>query len=225
MRLLLVEDSRRLQRSLGEGLVRHGYTVDIVGDGQEGLRLARENQYAIVVLDLMLPGLDGLSLLQHLREDGNDAHVLILTARDTLDDKLRGFATGADDFLVKPFALAELLARLAALGRRRVGNKNPRIIVGDLLVDTAARRATRGGHELALPAREYALLALLAARAGQVVSRGEIEAQLYDGKEDPASNVVDAAIYGLRCRLDPEGGPSYIETRRGLGWVLRPPPS
>jgi DNA-binding response OmpR family regulator len=224
MRLLLVEDSRRLQRSLGTGLRRAGYAVDIASDGQEGIRLAEENHYAVMILDLMLPRLDGLGLLRRLRDHGLDTHVLVLTARDTLEDKLKSFQTGADDFLVKPFAFEELLARLQALQRRRQGRKNPRVTVGDLVVDTSTRQVTRQGVALVLPAREYALLEFLAQRAGHVVSRSAIEQHLYDGRNEPASNAVDAAVYGLRRRVDPEGRrSSYIETRRGLGYVLRAP--
>jgi DNA-binding response OmpR family regulator len=223
MRLLLVEDSRRLQRSLGQGLARVGYTVDVAGDGQEALRLAGLNSYDFIVLDLMLPLIDGHQVLRQLRQEGHDTHVLVLTARDTLDEKLRSFGDGADDFMIKPFAFDELVARLAALGRRRSGQKNPRVVVGDLVVDTSSRLVTRDGAELVLPAREYGLLVLLATRTGGVVSRSEVEAALYDGKDDTTSNAVDAAIYGLRSRLDRPGEPSYIETRRGLGWVLRKP--
>lgn len=222
MRLLLVEDSQRLQRAISEGLIRERHAVDIASDGEEGLRLAQERPYDAVILDLMLPERDGISLLRALRERGNDTHVLVLTARDTLNDKLRAFATGADDFLVKPFAFEELLARLQALQRRRTGQKNPRAVVGALEIDTGTRQVWRAGEEIVLPAREYALLALLAAHVGQVVSRREIEERLYGGRAEPTSNAVDAAIHGLRSRLD-GGGPSYIETRRGLGWVLRPP--
>ncbi len=223
MRLLLVEDSRRLQRSLSTGLRRFGHVVDVANDGQEGLRLAQENQYAVIILDLMLPRLDGPGLLRLLRQRGDETHILILTARDTLDDKLRSFQEGADDFLTKPFAFEELLARIQALVRRRQGHKNPRVTVGDLVIDTSARQVTRSGVDLALPAREYALLEYLALRKGRVVSRAELEQHLYDGRAEPASNAVDAAIYGLRRRVDPpDRRGSYIETRRGLGYLLRP---
>ena len=223
MRLLLVEDSRRLQRSITEGLTRARHAVDVASDGEEGLRRAREGQYDAIILDLMLPERDGISVLRDLREFGSDARVLVLTARDTLADKLRAFSTRADDFLVKPFAFDELLARLEALMRRGTGQKNPRVVVGALEIDTGARQVRRGGAEVPLAAREYALLELLASRAGQLVSRREIEARLYAGRSEPTSNAVEAAIYSLRARLD-GGGPSYIETRRGLGWMLRPPP-
>jgi DNA-binding response OmpR family regulator len=222
--VLLVEDSQRLQRSLGLGLRRVGYALDIAGDGVEGLRLAESNAYDVIILDLMLPGLDGLSVLERLREGGGDAHVLILTARESVEDRVRGLQTGADDFLIKPFAFAELLARVQALVRRRHGQKNPRLVVGPLEIDTAARSVSRRGAPLALTPREYALLEYLATRPGQVVSREEIEEHLYEGRIELNSNAVDSAVCSLRRRLDPPGAPSFIETRRGAGYLLRPPP-
>jgi DNA-binding response OmpR family regulator len=222
--LLLVEDSQRLQRSLGLGLRRLGYAIDVAGDGAAGLQLAQSESYDVIILDLMLPKLDGLSVLKRLRDDGNDAHVLILTARDTVDDRVRGLQAGADDFLVKPFAFAELVARVQALVRRRHGTKNPRLSVGPLEIDTAARSVVRDGAPLALTPREYALLEYLAARRGQVVTRDEIEAHLYDGRVELASNAVDSAVCALRRRLDLPGRASFIETRRGVGYLFREPP-
>jgi DNA-binding response OmpR family regulator len=222
VRLLLVEDSQRLQRSLGAGLRRLGYAVDIAGDGEEGLRQAESNEYDVIILDLMLPKLDGLQVLKRLRDGDNDAHVLILTARDTVDDRVRGLQTGADDFLVKPFAFAELVARVQALVRRRHGRKNPRLVVGELAIDTAARTVALQGKPVALTPREYALLEYLAARPGKVVSRGELEDHLYEGRVELNSNAVDSAVCALRRRLDAPGS-SLIETRRGLGYVLRRP--
>jgi DNA-binding response OmpR family regulator len=178
MRLLLVEDSQRLQRSLGLGLRRAGYALDVTGDGQAGLALAEGNDYDVIILDLMLPGLDGLSVLQRLRQDGSPTHVLILTARDTIEERVRGLQAGADDFLVKPFAFAELLARVQALCRRRHGHKNPRLTVGAMEIDTAARTVLRQGVLVPLAPREYALLEYLAVRQGRVVSRSEIEEHL-----------------------------------------------
>ena len=150
--------------------------------------------------------------------------MLILTARDTLDDRVRGLQAGANDFLVKPFAFAELLARVQALVRRRHGQKNPRLVVGAVEIDTAARTVARQGAPVALTPREYALLEYLAARRGQVVSRAEIEEHLYEGRIELASNAVDSAVCALRRRLDLPGQPSLIETRRGLGYVFREPP-
>jgi DNA-binding response OmpR family regulator len=221
MRVLLIEDSERLQRSVGTGLRNAGYAVDVAGDGATGLWQARSNDYDVIVLDLMLPGLDGLSLLSTLRAEGRDTHVLILTARDQVDDRVLGLRTGADDYLVKPFAFDELLARVQALTRRRHNVKSTRIAVGDLEIDTLARTAVRGDKPIPLSPREYALLEYLALRQGQVVSRREIEAHIYDDQAEPMSNVIDAAIYALRRKIDLPGRPPLIHTRRGMGYVLQ----
>jgi DNA-binding response OmpR family regulator len=220
MRLLLVEDSQRLQRSIGAGLRRAGYALDVAGDGPTGLQLAEDNPYDVIILDLMLPGLDGLSLLHRLRQGDGDAHVIILTARDTVEDRVRGLRAGADDFLTKPFAFEELLARIQALVRRRHGQRNPRLAIGPLEIDTAARQVAREGSPVPLAPREYALLEYLAARQGQVVTRTEIEEHLYDGRAELSSNAVDSAICALRRRIDVPGSVSLIETRRGHGYVL-----
>ena len=220
MRLLLVEDSERLQRSLGTGLRRAGHAVDVTGTGPDGLWRATGTEYDVVVLDVMLPGLDGLSVLRKLREAGRDTHVLLLTARDTVEDRVTGLRAGADDYLVKPFAFDELLARVEALGRRQTGRKSPVLRVGGLELDPSARTARRDGQPLDLLPREYALLAYLANRPGQVVSRTEIEAHLYDDRTEPMSNVVDSAVCSLRRKVDRPGEPSMIVTRRRLGYVL-----
>jgi DNA-binding response OmpR family regulator len=221
MRILYVEDSQRLQRSVATGLRHSGYAVDVAGNGPEGLWFAQSNAYDVIVLDLMLPGMDGLSLLRRLRDDGGESHVLILTAKDTVEDRVRGLRAGADDYLVKPFALDELLARVDALSRRSHGVKNPRVYIDDLEIDTGARTVRRGGSAIELTQREYSLLEYLAARQGKVVSRAEIEQHLYDDRSDPMSNVVDCAIYSLRKKIDPPQGASLIQTRRGMGYVLR----
>src|SRR5438270_7664211 len=171
MHLLLIEDSPRLQASLGRGLRKAGYVVDIASDGNEGLWLAQSNRYDVIILDLMLPGLDGLSLLRRLREKQNGTHVLILTARDTVENRVSGLQAGADDYLIKPFAFEELLARVQALCRRSYRRKNPKIAIGDLEIDTAARVATREGKTIELTPREFTLLEYLAVRCGEVVSR------------------------------------------------------
>jgi DNA-binding response OmpR family regulator len=220
MRLLLVEDSLRLQRSLGTGLRRAGYALDLAGDGQTGLRLAQDAPYDVVILDLMLPGQDGLSVLQRLREGDIDVRVLILTALDSVDDRVRGLRAGADDFLSKPFAFAELLARIEALVRRRHGQRSPRLRVGPLDIDTAARQVARGGRLIPLTPRAYALLEYLAVRQGEVVTRAEIEDHLYDARVELSSNAVDSAICALRRCIDAQGAPSLIETRRGQGYRL-----
>ncbi|QYM79653.1 response regulator transcription factor [Horticoccus luteus] len=221
MRLLIVEDSSRLQRTLAMAFRRSGYAVDVAGDGEEGLWLAELNDYDAIVLDLMLPKRDGIDVLRTLRTRGRTTHILLLTARDTVADRVAGLADGADDYLVKPFALEELLARVQALCRRAYGSKQPHLVVGDLEVDFAQRQARRGGLELDLTAREYQLLEYLARRGGEVVTRAEIEAHIYDGQVDPMSNVVDSAICGLRKKIafSPAAAP-LIHTRRGLGYVL-----
>ena len=225
MRILLVEDSERLQRTVATGLRKAGYAVDATGDGKQALWMAESNDYDVIVLDLMLPGLDGLSVLKRLRQSGRDTHVLILTAKDTIEDRVLGLQTGADDYLIKPFAFDELLARVQALARRRHGVKNPVVSIGELRIDTNARVVRRGERPIELSAREYALLEYLAARQGHVVSRTDIEQHIYDERVEPMSNVVDAAVYALRKKIDPPGGPSLIQTRRGMGYVLQNPES
>jgi DNA-binding response OmpR family regulator len=220
MRLLLVEDSERLQRSLGTGLRNAGYAVDISGTGPDGLWRALSTDYDLIVLDIMLPGFDGLSLLRQLREQGKQTHVLLLTARDTVDDRVTGLRTGADDYLVKPFAFDELLARIEAISRRRTGRKSPTIRVADLEIDIPSRTVRRDGTTIPLLPREFALLEYLASRAGEVASRADIEVHIYDDRTEPFSNVVDSAICALRRKIDRPGQPSLIVTRRRLGYVL-----
>lgn len=220
MRILVVDDSPRLVRAVASGLRRAGHAVDTAPDGLSGLSYARLNPYDAVVLDLMLPGRDGLQVLAELRDAGSDTPVLVLTARDSVEDRVRGLRAGADDCLVKPFAFDELLARLEALERRRSGRAHAIIQVWGLRIDTNARRATYGGRTLSLPAREYSLLVLLASRQGETVTRIEIEDHLYGESNFPMSNAVSSAICGLRARLAAAGCPRLIHTRRGLGYVL-----
>lgn len=220
MRLLLVEDSVLLRESLQEGLSRSGYAIDIAADGEAGLRCGRHNPYDIIILDLNLPKLDGLSVLQSWRDDGIASRVLILTARDAVDDRVRGLRLGADDYLVKPFAFDELLARLEALTRRSYDTPNPTVTVGDLTIDTAARKVTRGGRDVPLSRREYMLLEYLAHRAGEVVPRLAIEDHLYDERQFPMSNAVDRMVCAVRRKLGEYGDAPLIHTRRGLGYLL-----
>ncbi len=221
MRILLVEDSERLQRFLGIGLREAGYALDVVGDGSEGLRWAMACDYDVIILDLMLPGTDGLTLLTRLRDAGKNTHVLILTAKDTVEDRVRGLQVGADDYLVKPFAFDELLARVQALIRRRHTTKNPYVSVGELVIDTTAKTISVGGAEVSLTPRQYALLEYLAYQQGAVVSRADIERHIYADSEDVSSNVIDSAICALRRKIDQAGSTSLIQTRRGLGYILQ----
>jgi len=222
MRILFVEDSERLQRSVGTGLRRSGYAVDIAGSGTDALWRTESTDYDLILLDIMIPGIDGLAVLKELRTRGKQTHVLVLTARDSVADRVAGLRSGADDYLVKPFAFEELLARIEALTRRQRGQKNPLLRVGDLELDTAGRVARRAGHELNLLPREYAVLEFLAARAGEVVTRADIEAHIYDERVEPMSNVIDSAICALRRKMYIPGSPQLIMTRRRMGYVLTP---
>jgi DNA-binding response OmpR family regulator len=223
VRLLLIEDSDRLREGLVLGLGKMGFAVDAVGDGVKGLSYARNNPYDVVILDLMLPGLDGITLLRTLREEGCDTHVLILTARDRVEDRVIGLQAGADDYLVKPFAFDELVERIRALVRRRYGKKQPELELGGVALDRASGSLQRADQEVALTPREFQLLEFLGLRAGEVVSRIEIEDAIYDEHTLPSGNAVDSAICRLRAKLETfEDGPR-IETRRGLGYVLVSP--
>ena len=220
MRLLLVEDDPKLGPTLARGLRERAYAVDLVTDGKDGVYRAAINEYDIIVLDYMIPGMDGLAVAREIRKRGRATPILVLTARDAIEDRVAGLDAGADDYLVKPFALEELLARLRALARR-AANVLPTIItVGDLSLDTRSHRLTKRGREITLTAKEYALLEFLARNAGAVVSRSDITAHVWDDNHDPFSNSLEVFINRLRRRIDDEGGESYIKTRRGSGYVL-----
>ena len=221
MRILIVEDYGPLRLSVAQRLREEGYAVDDTADGEEGLWMARENDYAAMILDLNLPSKDGLEVLRAIRQGNAEMSVIIVTAKDAVDDRVAGLDAGADDYLVKPFALDELAARVRVLVRRRFGKKDAVIRVGDLEVDTATRTARRAGEDLKLTSREFALLELLAMRAGQVVSRSDIWEQLYDFNEDVESNVVDVFIAYLRKKLERPDLPKLIHTRRGEGYILQ----
>jgi DNA-binding response OmpR family regulator len=220
MRVLVVEDFEILRESIALGLREAGFAVDEAAEGETGLWYAQSNDYDVIILDLMLPRLDGLSLLKRLRAAGKRTHVLILTARDTSGDRVSGLDTGADDYLVKPFVFAELLARVRALVRRRYDAKSPVIHVADMAIDTTTRSVRRDGETVELSAREYALLEFLAVRAGQVVSRTDIWEHVYEFNSSAESNVVDAFIRLLRKKIERPHLPPLIHTRRGHGYLL-----
>ena len=215
MRVLVVEDEPELLRGLAQLLREDGYAVDEAADGEDALYKATAWEYDAVVLDLMLPKVDGWSVLAALRRT-RKTPVLILTARDAVDDRVRGLDAGADDYLVKPFDLAELLARLRALIRRSAGQPDPAITVGDVVVNTAARTVTRGGNPVALTGREYALVELLALRRGRLVTRAQIYEHLFDENDDSLSNLVEVHVSNVRKKL----GRDFIATRRGQGYVI-----
>ncbi len=220
MRLLLIEDSVRLCETLSAGLSRVGFAVDVVSDGPRGLSYARLNPYDLIVLDLMLPGLDGITLLRQLRAGGCETHVLILTAKDRVQDRVLGLRAGADDYLVKPFDFDELVARLRALLRRRYGKKRPVFELGTLTLNSAEGSARCGDRAVDLSPREYTLLELLAYRSGETVSRIEIEDALYGEHDLPGGNAVDSAVCRLRSKLGELAGGPRIRTRRGRGYAL-----
>ena len=221
MRILLVEDNKPLVRALKQGLEEEGFAVDVAYDGEEGAYKAQTVDYDVIILDIMLPKEDGLSLLQRWRKAGMKAHILVLTARDRIEDKVRGLDMGADDYLTKPFQLEELLARLRALVRRGHQVKSPVLRVHDLEIDTAARTVQRAGKSIALTPREYALLEFLAFHRGKVVTRSMIWEHLYDEQDENTSNVVDVYIRYLRNKIDKGFATPLIMTRWGEGYLLR----
>lgn len=220
MRILIVEDYKPLQKSLQQGLSEAGFAVDITGDGQEGLWYAMSNEYDVIILDIMLPNLDGLSILKKLRAAEKQTHILMLTAKDTLSDKIEGLDYGADDYLVKPFAFEELLARIRALLRRSYQQKNPDIVIEELKIELTTKKVFRDDQLIHLTPREYALLEYLAMRTGQIVSRTDIWEHVYEFNSSATSNVVDVYVGYLRKKLDIKGKPNLIQTIRGQGYIL-----
>jgi len=220
MRILIVEDSKRLRESLADGLERSGYAVDAVADGRQGLLHGRTTEYDLIVLDLMLPIMDGLTILRTLRDKGVQTHVLILSARNRVVQRIEGLRAGADDYLVKPFDFDELLARVEALARRSHGRKSNRIECGPVTIDLGAKTALVNDRPIELPPREYALLEYLAIEAGRAVPRMEIEEHIYDMSQTVWSNSVDSAVSSLRRRLARRGVEGLIRTRRGVGYML-----
>jgi DNA-binding response OmpR family regulator len=220
MKILVVEDSERLQRSLSLGLTRSGFAVDVVGDGRDGLAYATHGAYDVVVLDRMLPGIDGLTVLRRLREAGSDVHVLVLTAKGQTHERIEGLRAGADDYLAKPFEFDELVARVRALVRRRYGSKAPLRSVGTLQVDVDGRRAFDQNGEIALTPAEFAVLEHLLARRGSVVAKHEILDHLYAGDSGGTPNAVEVYVHQLRRKLRAAGHGELIRTRRGHGYVI-----
>jgi two-component system copper resistance phosphate regulon response regulator CusR len=221
MRILLVEDEPSGARFIAKGLREARHAVDVATDGLQAAEQCQQNDYDAVILDVMLPGKDGLAVCRELRAAGSDVPVLMLTARDAVEARVEGLDAGADDYLTKPFDFRELLARVRALTRRDRRPLAPeRIEVGDVAIDVAAQRVWARSREVDLTSREYALLEYLARRAGEVVGRADIAEHVWDEYYDPFSNVVDVYIQRLRRKIDPAEGPSLIRTRRGQGYQL-----
>lgn len=223
MRLLLVEDDPTLAAVVAKGLREQAYAVDVAADGEAALYRAAIDDYDLIVLDVMLPRRDGFAVCRELRRRGVTARILMLTARDAVEDRVAGLDTGADDYLTKPFDFAELLARLRALLRRPPGVGPATLVVADLEVDTRAQRVRRAGQPVELTTKEYALLEFLARNAGRVVGRAEISDHVWDANYDPVSNLIETYVNRLRRKIDTPPRAPLIHTRRGAGYVLAPP--
>jgi len=215
MRVLVIEDEPELLAVLSQALREEGYAVDEAATGTDGLFKSTAWDYDAILLDLMIPGVSGWDLLAKVRKT-KSTPVLILTARDAIPDRVRGLNTGADDYVVKPFNLAEVLARVRALIRRAAGRPNARIEIGDVVIDTVKRAVTRSGEAIGLTAREYAIVEFLALRRGEVVTKSQIYDHIFDETDDTLSNLVEVHVSNVRKKL----GKDFIETRRGLGYVV-----
>ncbi len=223
MRILVIEDEQKLGRALQEGLQAEQHRVTLASTGEEGFYLIQTDPFDLVILDVMLPGRNGLEILKTMRQHGNRTPVLMLTARDAVDDRVRGLDSGADDYLVKPFAFPELLARARALSRRSASEDSPRLRVGDLEMDVVGRSVTRGGHVLDLTAREFELLEYLLRHNGHVVSREMLTRDVWKeaGRHTPLDNVIDVHVARLRRKVDDQFDKKLVHTVRGVGFVVR----
>jgi len=220
VRLLLIEDDPRVAGFLARGLRDEAYAVDVASDGEQAVYLASVNDYDLVILDIMLPRKDGYAVCRELRAAGSRVPILMLTARDAVDDRVRGLDAGADDYLVKPFDFKELLARLRALLRRGAALRPPVAQIADLTLDTASHAVIRGGRRISLTAKEYALLEFLVLNQDRVVGREQIAQHVWDDAFDPLSNIIDVYVKRLRAKIDAGASPRLIHTRRGEGYIL-----
>jgi two-component system copper resistance phosphate regulon response regulator CusR len=220
MRLLVVEDDTRIARFVAKGLREQSYAVDVVGSGEDALYQAAINKYDLVILDVMIPAPDGFAVCRELRKTGQRMPILMLTARDAVEDRVSGLDHGADDYLTKPFEFRELLARLRALLRRTGELRPPQLVVADLLIDTVGQNVSRGGRAISMTAKEYALVEFLARNAGRVVGREEIAEHVWDEEFDPFSNLIEVYVNRVRRKIDVDSLKPLLHTRRGSGYVL-----
>ena len=220
MRVLLVEDDSRIARFAAKGLREQSYAVDVAATGDDALYLAEINTYDLIILDVMIPGRDGFEVCQEVRKSGTRTPILMLTARDAIEDRIKGLDHGADDYLTKPFEFRELLARLRALLRRSGELRPAQIVVADLVLDTAAQSVSRAGRAIPLTTKEYALVEFLARNAGRVVGRAEIAEHVWDDTFDPFSNLIEVYVNRVRRKIDSVSPKPLLHTRRGAGYVL-----
>ena len=221
MKILLAEDEVDLNNVVTRYLKKNGYSVDSVLDGEEALDYLEYSEYDLVILDIMMPKVDGFEVIKKLRDKGNHTSVLMLTARDSADDKVKGLDLGADDYIVKPFDFNELMARIRAVVRRKYGNSSNKLVIGDLILDTSEKSVTRAGKQIELTAKEYEVLEYLMQSKNRILSRDQIKEHVWDFDYEGDSNIIDVLIKNIRKKIDIEDGKQIIYTKRGLGYVIK----
>lgn len=221
MKILLAEDEVDLNNVVTRYLKKNGYSVDSVLDGEEALDYLEYGEYDLVILDIMMPKVDGFEVIKKLRNKGNHTSVLMLTARDSADDKVKGLDLGADDYIVKPFDFNELLARIRAVVRRKYGNSSNKVVIGDLILDTSEKSVTRAGKQIELTGKEYEVLEYLMQSKNRILSREQIKEHVWDFDYEGDSNIIDVLIKNIRKKIDVEDGKQIIYTKRGLGYVIK----
>ena len=221
MKILLAEDEVDLNNVVTRYLKKNGYSVDSVLDGEEALDYLEYSEYDLVILDIMMPKVDGFEVIKKLRDKGNHTSVLMLTARDSADDKVKGLDLGADDYIVKPFDFNELLARIRAVVRRKYGNSSNRLVIEDLILDTSEKSVTRAGKQIELTGKEYEVLEYLMKSKNRILSRNQIKEHVWDFDYEGDSNIIDVLIKNIRKKIDIEDGKQIIYTKRGLGYVIK----
>ena len=221
MKILLAEDEVDLNNVVTRYLKKNGYSVDSVLDGEEALDYLEYSEYDLVILDIMMPKVDGFEVIKKLRNKGNHTSILMLTARDSADDKVKGLDLGADDYIVKPFDFNELLARIRAVVRRKYGNSSNKLVIGDLILDTSEKSVTRAGKQIELTGKEYEVLEYLMQSKNRILSREQIKEHVWDFDYEGDSNIIDVLIKNIRKKIDVEAGKQIIYTKRGLGYVIK----
>ena len=221
MKILLAEDEVDLNNVVTRYLKKNGYSVDSVLDGEEALDYLEYSEYDLVILDIMMPKVDGFEVIKKLRDKGNHTSVLMLTARDSAEDKVKGLDLGADDYIVKPFDFNELMARIRAVVRRKYGNSSNKLVIGDLILDTSEKSVTRAGKQIELTGKEYEVLEYLMQSKNRILSREQIKEHVWDFDYEGDSNIIDVLIKNIRKKIDIEDGKQIIYTKRGLGYVIK----